>query len=98
MEKPNVGSILAGKYHYNDTIWTFYRVLKVTETTVTLAKLEKSGYGNYNGGEYYVRPCKEMIGTPFVKRIPKGKDYIKNDYEVIRPWDGNTCVEYHGMN
>lgn len=98
MEKPKLNSIMMGKYHIHDTIWTFYRVLKVTESTVTLAKLEKSGYGNYNGGAYYVRPCKEIIGTPFVKRIPKNQEFIKHKYEFIRPWDGNTCVEYHGMS
>jgi len=98
MNKPNVGDILVGRYSYNSIIYTFYKVQKVTESTVTLAELRKFGEGNYNGGNYYVHPGHEIVGHSFVKRFSKNKDYIKKGYEYIRPWDGSECVELHGMD
>ena len=98
MNKPNVGDILVGRYSYNSVIYTFYKVQKVTDNTVTMAEVRKYGYGCYNGGQYFVGPTHEIIGKAFVKRLPRDKDYIKKSYEYIRPWNGSEMVEAHGMD
>lgn len=94
ISKPKVGDIWMSVYHYYDTSYDFYKVVDVKPKQVVFAKLEKSGYGNYNGGTYYVRPTKVIEGKPFAK-MWTGRP-IKNGYQKMYPWDGNTKEESHG--
>ena len=96
MQKPKVGDIWYSEYHYADTIYDFYRVTAVSGRKITFEGLQKSGYGNYNGGDYFVRPTKDTNGTVFSKNWC-GKP-MKKGYSRMYPWKGDTMVEHHGMN
>ena len=67
MAKPVVGDIWVSVYEYYDTTYDFYRVVSVSGRKITFMKLQKVGYGNYNGGAYHVKPTNDLTGTTLSK-------------------------------
>ena len=99
MEIPKVGETWVSRYCYGNIIYTFYKVLKVTAKTAIFQPLEKVGWGNYNGGDYWVRPVNEnaVNGRPFTKRL--GKEMSMGFcHWMDGKWSGEPLREAHGMD
>jgi len=93
---PLVGDILVSSWGYEQTNIDFYRVLRVTKASVTVALLSSiSDRTNWGGGTK--TPGTEAIGSPKTHRFNLRKTWdgkesysIKlNSYSYASLWEGN---------
>lgn len=104
MTKIEEGMILVSSYGYNCTLVNFYRVKRVSASSVWLQKLESrfdshDGYGQV--GEL-VPSNRETLDKPFMRRKQHSSyndaEYIRIDkYEYAYIWDGKPAY-YNSMD
>lgn len=88
--------ILVAEFGYEANLARFYKVLRRTEKTVVLQRVEKrriSG-GNFLDGWQTV-PTGEAIGKPFRRKVQPDGCVIVSSVEYAWPWDGESVEEYN---
>lgn len=91
---PKVGDIFCASYGYDATFKDFYKVIKVTATTVTIVQMEEIIDASSAGPSWYVKPADtikegaEPIRRKF--RAYGGSDFwVKiSDYCFASTWGG----------
>ena len=83
-----VGDILCGVWSYSMTIPYFYKILKRTSKSFTLAELDKKlSSGHYNGMYEEIPDEKKIVGKPQNVRINKWGS-VKVGRVSLSLWDG----------
>lgn len=98
-----VGDVLVSHWGYNRTIWSFYKVIRTTASSVVIRQLSKRSItdGNDNWyGSWEVMPIVDKFDpnwsavTKRVKKGYKGEPCVKiSSYEWAQKWDGKPRIE-----
>lgn len=88
--------ILVAEFGYEANLARFYKVLKRTEKTVVLQRVEKRSVTRRNLLDgWQTVPADEAIGKPFRRKVQPDGYVIVNSVEYAWPWDGEPIEEYN---
>lgn len=80
--KFSVGNILVGTVNYNGIYNTFYKVVKVTAKTITLAECDKQSTYNGFGGQNWTTG--QLIAGRKSFSLRTDKPYLRKGYQLIK--------------
>jgi hypothetical protein len=100
---PVVGDILCGTYGYEACIANFYKVTKVTKSSVRIAYLSANNKYNQGGMNWTSEPILDVINEdtePLLRRFNSHHNsyYVKlNSYTTLSKWSGYPvqCYNHH---
>ena len=88
-----VNDILVSTWGYSCTMIDFYKVLKITEKSLTLVKLKPSRTYNPDQSNY-TKPTSEYQGMPFSVRIKGDISRYSNEKTYYSSITSYSCVLY----
>ncbi len=86
---------LVSKWGWEQTNVSYYAVIRRTEKTVLLVKVETQHFATdpMQGG--YAAPLDKIVAKPFTRKLGPDGEVKITKYERARPWDGTpqayTC-------
>lgn len=83
------GDILVCKFGYNCTLVEFFKIIKMTEKTVTVVEIESKIVEDDDYGQAgKVIPTDNVIGSPIRRKIGEYQNIKLDSYKYAYIWDG----------
>ena len=96
---PKVGDIMYSSWGYDQTNITFYKIVRVSESSIWLQPVKSKVERQVGWAHYEVTPTDEVAGqiTRHKRRETQTHGYwvTVSDYELAYQWDGKPKTESH---